>query len=141
MATFSLSALSKLMRKIDFCMFVTQGNRGGMSSRPMSNNRDVSFKGDCYFFTDGKTQKVRDIKANPQVSLNFEGAKDLFISVSGKAKLITDKQTFMEHWVDDLGRWFKKGIDTPGLTLIHVKGSKLRYWQREKNGEIKLNSK
>lgn len=138
MASFTLSSLSRLMRKMDFCMLVTQAARGGLNSRPMSNNRDVNFKGDVYFFTNGKTQKVRDIAANPQVSLNFEGGKGLFISVKGKAKLIKDKETFAEHWVDDLGRWFKKGIDTPGLTLIHVKGSKLRYWKWDKEGEITL---
>ena len=138
MASFTLSSLSRLMRKLDFCMLVTQGARGALNSRPMSNNRDVNFRGDAYFFTDGKTQKVRDIAANPQVSLNFEGARGLFISVKGKAKLIKDKETFAEHWVDDLGRWFKKGIDTPGLTLIHVKGAKLRYWKWDKQGEITL---
>ena len=139
MATMSLTALSKLMRKIDFCMLVTQGARGGMNSRVMSNNKDVTFKGDAYFFTDGKTQKVKDITANPNVNLTYEGKKGLFIGVSGKAKLIKNKETFEEHWVNDLERWFNQGIDTPGLTLIRVKGTKLRYWQWDKRGEIKLN--
>ena len=138
MASMTLPVLSRLMRKIDFCMMVTQSARSGMNSRPMSNNRDVKFNGDVFFFTDGKTQKVRDIQSNPNVSLNFEDGKGLFISVKGKAKLIKDKETFADHWVKDLGMWFKKGIDTPGLTLIHVKGSKLRYWNKAKQGEISL---
>ena len=119
-------------------MMVTQSTRRSLTSRVMSNNRDVTYKGSSYFFTEGKSQKVKELEMNPYVVLDFEGPKDLFISISGKAKLIRNKAAFEEHWVKDLERWFKKGIDTPGLVLIHVKANKLRYWQRENSGEIKL---
>lgn len=138
MATLSLRTLAQHLRKLDYCMMVTQTGRGGFNSRPMSNNRDVTYKGDSYFFTDGKTQKVKELEANPNTILNFEGEGGLFISVAGKAKLIRDRAIFEEHWQDELDQWFKKGIDTPGLVLLHVKGTKLRYWQKEKEGEIKL---
>ena len=138
MATLSLATVTKLMKDLDICMMVTQSKRGSLNSRPMSNNRDVKYKGDSYFFTYGDTRKVKDIEANPQVSLNFEGKKDLFISVSGKAKLIRSKARFAEHWVKSLDQWFPQGIDTPGMVLIHVKGNALHYWQREKEGKISL---
>ena len=32
----------------------------------------------------------------------------------------------------------KKGIDTKGMVLIHIKGDKLYYWQKDKGGTIKL---
>ncbi len=138
MPKLSLKSLAESMRKIDFCMMVTQSTRRSLTSRVMSNNRDVTYKGSSYFFTEGKSQKVKELEMNPYVVLDFEGPKDLYISISGKAKLIRNKAAFEDHWVKDLERWFKKGIDTPGLVLIHVKANKLRYWQREKSGEIKL---
>ena len=138
MATLTLTGIARHMRKLDICMMVTETARGGLNSRPMSNNRDVTYKGDSYFFTYEKTGKIKDLETNPNVCLNYEGEKGLFISIMGKAKLVRRKAAFEEHWDDSLNQWFKQGIDTPGIVLIHVKGNKLRYWQREKEGEISL---
>ena len=138
MATYTLATLARYMRQMDICMMVTQSKRGQLNSRQMSNNGDVKYNGNSYFFTYEGSQKLKDIEANPQVSLNFEGIKDLYISVSGKAKLIRNKKQFAEHWVVSLSQWFKNGIDTPGMVLIHVKGNSLQYWQKNKEGKIKL---
>jgi general stress protein 26 len=138
MATLSLSTITRHMRQLDICMMVTVSKRGPLNSRPMSNNKDVNYKGDSWFFSYSNTQKIKDIDANPNVNLNFEGDKDLFISISGKAKLIRDKAIFEKHWVDSLNQWFPEGVDTKGLVLIQVKGKKLQYWQREKEGKIKI---
>ena len=81
---------------------------------------------------------IKELEADPNVLLTLEGKDDLFISVSGKAKLIRDKASFAEHWVKDLDRWFSDGIDSKGLVLIHVKGNKIHYWQKEKEGEIAI---
>ena len=138
MATLSLRTLAQHLRKLDYCMMVTETKRGGFNSRPMSNNRDVSYKGDSYFFTYEKSQKIKELETNPNTSLNFEGEGGLFISIAGKAKLIRDKAVLAAHWQDELAQWFKQGVDTPGIVLIHVKGARLRYWQKEKEGVVKL---
>lgn len=85
-----------------------------------------------------KTGKIKDLEANPNACLNFEGKDELYISVIGKAKLIRNKASFAEHWQKSLEQWFPEGIDTKGMVLIHLKGSKICYWQREKQGEVKL---
>jgi general stress protein 26 len=137
-ATLSLTGIARHMRKIDICMMNTQSPRGGINSRPMSNNGDVTYKGDSYFFTYEGSQKIKDITATPQVSLNFEGEKGLYITITGKAKLIRAKAQMEEHWIDSLRQWFKDGLNTPGIVLIHVKGQKIKYWQKNKEGEIKV---
>jgi len=38
------------MRKLDFCMMTTQSDKG-MRARPMSNNGEVEFDGDVWFFS------------------------------------------------------------------------------------------
>jgi len=141
MPTFNLTSIAKNLRQIDICMMVTVSKRGQCNSRPMSNNRDVTYKGDIYFFTYEKTQKIRDIVANPQVCLNFEGSKELYICITGNAKLIRNKTSFAEHWNESISQWFTNGIDTPGMVLIHVKGTRINYWQREKQGEISLSKR
>ncbi len=141
MTTLSLASLAKSMREMDICMFTTLTPRGGLNSRPMSNNKDVTWKGDSYFFTFEKSKKIKELEANPKVLLNFEGKSDLYMNVAGKATLIRNKQAFAEHWVPDLDKWFEDGIDTKGLVLIHVKGTKIHYWQKEREGEIKIGRK
>jgi len=141
MATLSLIRISRHMRELDICMMVTESKRGGLNSRPMSNNKDVSYKGDSYFFTYEGSQKIKDLETSPKVSLNFEGKNGLYISIQGRARLIRNKELFEEHWVPGLKQWFKEGTETPGMVLIHVKGSKLRYWQKNKEGEIKVGSR
>lgn len=138
MATYNLATIARYMRELDICMMVTQSKRGTLNSRPMSNNGDVKYNGNSYFFTYEGSQKIKDLEANPQVSLNFEGEKELYISVSGKARLIRNKASFSEHWIDSLKQWFPQGVDTPGMVLIHVKGSTVQYWQKNKDGKIKL---
>ncbi len=86
----------------------------------MSNNRDVEYDGDSYFFTDEKTNTVEDIQRDDKVALTFAGSKGifgkppLFIHVAGEAELIRDKARFEEHWVSGLDRWFQQGPRHPG---------------------------
>lgn len=138
MATISLPEMAKHMRQIDICMMTTQPKRGSLNSRPMSNNKDVTYSGDSYYFTYEKSKKVKDILANPNVSLNFEGTGGLYISISGKAKLIRDKGILEEHWVDSLDQWFENGVNTKGIVLIHVKGTRLSYWHKMEQGQLRV---
>jgi general stress protein 26 len=142
MSTMTLSDLSKKMRDIDFAMLSTRAEGGEIAARPMSNNGDVEYDGDSYFFTWEQAHTVRDITRDPQVGLSFAGAKGLlgkpplFISVEGKAELIRDKRAFEKHWTKDLEIWFKEGVDTPGLVLIKVHATRIHYWDGRDEGEV-----
>ncbi|MBY0406635.1 MAG: pyridoxamine 5'-phosphate oxidase family protein [Rickettsiales bacterium] len=59
-------------------------------------------------------------------------------SVEGAAELIHDKAEFAKHWVKDLEFFFKDGIDTPSLTLIHVEAHRITYWDGWEEGRISL---
>ena len=132
----SLSEISKKMSKLDICQMTTQTARGYLTSRPMSNNGDVEYDGNSWFFTYEKSRTVQDIEENKQVNLSFAGPKGLYISVAGQAKIIHSKPLMSEHWLPELKQWFKDGIDTPGIVMIHVKGRRIKYWQEADEGEI-----
>ena len=144
MSQMTLSELSEKMRDIDFAMLSTRAEGGQIAARPMSNNREVAYDGDSYFFSYENTHTIDDIKRDPQVGLSFAGAKGWlgkppnFIAVEGKAELIRDKAAFEKHWTKDLDIWFEQGIDTPGIVLIKVHASRIHYWDGEDQGEIKL---
>ncbi len=141
--TMSMAELSKKLGKIDFCMFNTKGS-DAIITRPMSNNGDVEYDGDSWFFSYEDTKKVRDINRDPGVTLTFTappsllGKPGIFVAVEGQAILINDKAGFEEHWVKDLERWFPQGIDTPGIVLIKVSAKTIEYWDGEDNGRIDM---
>lgn len=144
MATMTLSDLSEKMRDIDFAMMSTRAANGAVASRPMSNNREVEYDGDSFFFAYDSAHTIADIGRDPQVGLAFSGAKGLlgkpplFIAVEGKAELIRDKGEFKAHWTKDLDRWFPQGIDTPGIVLIKVHANRVHYWDGEEDAEVKV---
>lgn len=144
MAKLKLKEIANIMKHIDICMMTTFGARGTLESRPMSNNRDVEYDGNSYFFTDGKSAVVKELAKNNNVNLAFIGhhsfikRSSVYISALGKAKLVTNKEIMKRHWNKDLDVWFKKGIDTPGLTLIHVKAQTIRYWDGREEGILKV---
>ncbi len=139
-----LKELSKKMRSIDFTMLTTRTASGALTSRPMSNNGDVDYDGDSWFFTTEDTGMVTDIMGDPVVGLTLTGDKGLlgkpgiFIAIEARAELIRDRAQFVAHWTKDLDRWFPQGADTPGLVLIKAHASRIAYWDGEDEGELTL---
>lgn len=144
MADLSLKDISEKMRDIDFAILSTRTEEGAIAGRPMSNNRQVDFDGDSYFFTLDSTRTVADIRRDPQVGLGYQGKsgalgmKPFFVTLEGRAELIQDMAQFADHWTKDLDSWFKDGIDTPGLTLVKVQATRLHVWDGYEEAEIPL---
>ncbi len=143
MTKLTLKDISEAMKDIDICMMTTKTPTMALESRPMSNNRQVDYDGDSYFFCNGDCSAVKEITAKPEVNLSYvhEPAllgKNMYISVTGDAHLHQDRTMLEKHWVKDLEVWFKDGLDTPGLTLIHVRATRIKYWKGYEEGEITL---
>ncbi len=134
MAEMTLPELSDKMKHIDLCVMTTKAADGSLAGRPMSNNGDVAYDGTSYFFTEDGTHTVGEIEKDANVGLAFQGSQKLFMSnkfyvfVEGKATLVKDKAVFQAHWTPELDKWFDKGIDTPGITMIQVKATRIKYW-------------
>lgn len=142
--TWSLADLAEKMRDVDFTMLSTRAADGAIGSRPMSNNRDVDYDGDSFFFALEETRTVQDIARDPRVGLALQGKPGLlgkpplFIAIEGNAELIRDKARFAKHWNKDLDYWFADGVDTPGLVLIKVYAERAHYWAGQEEAEVML---
>ncbi|WP_410216441.1 pyridoxamine 5'-phosphate oxidase family protein [Paracoccus sp. (in: a-proteobacteria)] len=142
MADRTIQDLAKAMGKIDFAMLTTRTEGGQLATRPMSNNSEVEWEGDSYYFTYEDTRTVSDIERDRHVALSFQGRggilgqPPLFVAVEGEASIIRDKAAFADHWSSDIDRWFPNGIDTPGLALIKVHAVRVHYWDGEEEGEV-----
>ena len=45
-----LQPIAALLAKLDICMLATRAEDGGLHGRPMSNNGEVEWDGDSWFF-------------------------------------------------------------------------------------------
>lgn len=144
----TLSDISEAMRDIDFCILSARTSDGSIGARPMSNNREVDFAGDAWFFTYEQTRMVDDIARDGKIGLAYQGRPGLidgvigkpgiFIAVESDALLVRDKAQFAAHWDTSLDRWFPQGPETPELVLIHASARRIHYWDGEEEGEVAL---
>ena len=138
-ASNTVKKVARLMRALDFCMLTTQTKRGGLRARPMSNNGEVEFDGDVWFFSAADSRKVREIEAIPSVHLSFvdlEGWR--FISMTGRARIVRDVKKKRELWMDDLKRWFEEGPESDEIVLIKVTPRIVSYWTKTDEGELQI---
>ena len=112
--------ISETMKQMDLCMMTTQGEGGWLNSRPMSNNAQVEYDGDSWFFTRPDTRKLHDIERDERVALDFQD-KGVWLTIRGKASVHDDPDLMREHWTPDIEKWFGHGPDEQGgVRLIKV---------------------
>ena len=102
----------------------------------MSNNADVAYDGNSYFFSLEDSDLVKELAAHNQVNLSFQSDHKFYASVMGNASASSKKEELEAHWADSLDKWFEAGINTPGITLIHVKANRIKYWDGDESGEF-----
>ena len=126
----AVSKLRDLIKGIDIAMLTTvDSSDGTLRSRPMSTNGDVEFDGDLWFFTRASSHKVEEIERSPQVNASFaQPNKQNYVSMSGTAALVTDRDKMKELWKPELKAWFPQGTDDPDMALLKVTVVKAEYW-------------
>ena len=118
------------MAKIDFCMMQTVGEHG-VNSRPMSNNGEVQYDGDNWFFARRDSTKISEILADDRVHLTFADNEGVnFISVWGSGEIVDDVDLKKKLWQKSLEHWFENGPEDPEVTLIKVSAHKIQTWGR-----------
>jgi general stress protein 26 len=122
--------VAKTMAKIDFCMMQTVGEHG-VNTRPMSNNGEVEYDGDNWFFARRDSTKIREVTADPRVQLTFAHNRGpSFISVWGTGSVVDDVELKKEFWHKGLERWFENGPEDPEVSLIKVTAERIQTWGR-----------
>jgi general stress protein 26 len=123
----SISKLNDLIKEIQFAMLTTIDG-GSLRSRPMQT-QDVEFDGDLWFFTSSKTHKAEEIEKDDRVNVAYAAPdSNTYVSVSGTAKIVKDKEKIDEYWNDILKAWFPEGKDAPDLVLLKVSVEQAEYW-------------
>jgi general stress protein 26 len=121
--------LRDMIKDIDFCMLTTVDENNDLHSRPMSLNGDVDREGNLWFFTSANSHKVGEVKRTPKCNVSFANPDDNhYVSITGSAELVRDKQKIEELWKPPLKAWFPEGPDQPDIALLRVGIEKAEYW-------------
>lgn len=120
--------LENLIRGISIAMMTTVCKDGSLFSRPMAT-QEPHFDGGLWFFTKADSAKVGEVDEEGQVNLTYENSTEsIYVSLSGRATLVQDRQLIEELWHEDLRAWFPEGINDPLLVLLRVDVEKWAYW-------------
>lgn len=124
-----LQKLRELVKDIDFCMMTTVDENNDLHSRPMSVNGEIDRDGDLWFFTNASSHKVNEIARLPKVNVSFADPENQhYVSISGTAQLVRDREKIEELWKPEFKMWFPEGKDDPEIALLRVSPEKAEYW-------------
>ena len=128
----------EMVSDIRFAMLTTVCGDGSLRSRPMAT-LDSPFDGDLWFFTDDDSHKIDEITQEHHVCVNYaEPGKQKYVSVSGLASLVHDKQRAKELWTPAAKAWFPRGVDDPHLGLLRVRVQAIEYWDSPSSKMVQL---
>ncbi|MCC5629249.1 pyridoxamine 5'-phosphate oxidase family protein [Nostoc sphaeroides] len=134
MATFTdrdqqIQKLHELIKNIDYGMFTTVDDDGSLHSYPMSKSGEINSEATLWFFTYAGSHKVTEIEHYKQVNISFSSPEQQrYVSISGSAELVKDRNKMRELWKPELQTWFPKGLDEPDIALLQVNISQVNYW-------------
>jgi general stress protein 26 len=124
-----LGKLREIVKAVDICMLTTVDEGGDPHSRPMSNNREVEFDGDLWFFTYGSSHKVDEVGRVARVNASFADVDaQQYASLTGRAEVVRDRAKIEELWKPELRAWFPEGVETPDIALLKVTVERAEYW-------------
>lgn len=123
-----IKKLGEMIKDIEFAMLTTAETDGTLRSRPMATQQ-IEFDGDLWFFTRASSPKVDEVQEDHHVNVSYAAPADQrYVSVSGKAQLVRDRQKIEELWNPLYKAWFPKGLDDAELALLKVSVAQAEYW-------------
>ncbi|WP_417885901.1 pyridoxamine 5'-phosphate oxidase family protein [Zunongwangia sp.] len=129
--------MKSLVESIRTAMMVTNIGNKPVSAIPMTTKR-VDTEGNIWFLSSISSDHNSDIVKDNDVQLLYSDVKDYeFISIFGKATIVTEKDILEDLYskVDDT--WFKDEND-PNLSAIKINPEEAYYWDTKSNKYVSL---
>lgn len=129
--------IKKLIEDARIGMFTTNYD-DKLFSRPIAISQ-VDEENNIWFFTDIHSEKVDEIIQNKNINFSFSNHDDnAYVSISGIAKLVIDKEKIEELWSIFVQAWFPEGKESERLTLVKVKPESAEYWDGSSSKIVSL---
>ena len=130
--------LRRLIKGIRVAMLTTASADGTLRSRPMEPVQG-RFEGELWFFAASSSQVAADVREQGRVSVIYVDQRDdVYVSITGTASLVTDRERIDEFWKPRLKAWFPKGRKDGDVALLRVVVESAEYWDRKEGHQVRL---
>ncbi len=121
-----LEHFRELLDGFSNAMLVTRCPDGELRSRPMAvAERDPD--GGIWFVSDVEAGKIAEIAHDPKVNVTLQSDMT-WVSVSGEARIVRDRERMKRLWQESWRVWFPNGPEDSDLVLMHVQPHRAEYW-------------
>lgn len=129
----SIKDLRDKIESIRFGMLTTLNHDQSLSSRPMTQQH-LDDNGVLWFFIADDSQLAHDIISHAKINVTFANpADDIYVTVSGDADVVKNRQKAAELWNPAVSVWFPRGLDDPHLGLVKFTIHCAEYWDVHTN--------
>jgi general stress protein 26 len=119
-------------------MFTWQDQHGHLLSQPMTRQQ-VDDEGGIWFYTSTLTSLWDCIAHRPQVNLGFADQEhSLYVSVSGTAERVVDRERIRAMWNTGVQAWFPAGPEDEHVVLIRVDPHSAEYWDSNDSKMVRI---
>lgn len=127
--------LQRLLQDFSTAMLATRTVRGELRSRPMVV-AEVQPDGTLWLLTDRHSAKMEEIARDKHVNVTMQSAMK-FVSFSGTATAVHDREKIDGLWKEVWKVWFPAGKADPNLILIRVEGEAGEYWDNSGTNAVR----
>ena len=104
-----------------------------------TQNRCLDEDDRLWFFMSRRSESIRELERQAVVNVSHsDPGKDSYVSVSGTARVVDDKNRLKALWSKKAEAWFPGGVDDPDLALVEVQISHAHYWDVTDNHLVQL---
>jgi general stress protein 26 len=133
----AVAKLNELIKDVRIAMLTTLDG-GHLRARPMATQQ-TEFDGTLWFMTSTKTHKVDEVRADNRVNVSYSDPDDnTYVSVSGRADVVTDRAKIKELWNPIYKAWFPDGLDDPTICLLEVHVDQAEYWDSSSSTLVQI---
>jgi general stress protein 26 len=116
-------------------MFCTYNDDEHIETRPMAT-QEVDEEGNIWFFSAVDSHKNEQIAVNNHIYLHYSNtSKQNYLSIEGRATIVTDRDVIKQKWNPIAKAWFTEGKDDPIASLIKITPEHAYYWDT-KHGKM-----
>ena len=124
-----MDKLQAMVKDIKYTMMTTRTHEDHLHSCPMNTTETSIGAKEIWFIGHSPSETVDNIKKNPEVNLAYVSQDDKnYLSITGRAELVEDKEKLDELWSVLYNAYFEKGIEDPKVQLIKVVPHGAEYW-------------
>ena len=126
------------IKDVRFPMLTWQDDDGHLLSQPMTRQH-IDDEGGIWFFTSTLTALWDCIGHRPEVNLAFSDPDNsLYVSVSGTAERVVDRERIHAMWNAGAQAWFPAGPEDEHAVLLRVNPHGAEYWDSNDSKMVRM---